>query len=199
MANEDEMKKHSAESTGDHLDRMLDAALTKYASVEPRAGLEERILANLRGADVPVRETAWRMWGFAATVAILLVIGMLGWRWSRPAHPPIAHHSSPAPHTPAVPESATREENARTEKKPARHRVVPRSQHEIVAAEPKLDVFPSPLPLTTEEVALAQYVRDFPKEAQLVAQAQEDFDRETQKEMNAGSETRQSGSIQQER
>ena len=32
----------------DPLDRDLDAALAKYAAVEPRAGLEDRVLANLR-------------------------------------------------------------------------------------------------------------------------------------------------------
>jgi hypothetical protein len=32
----------------DEFDRMLDAALAKYAAVEPRTGLEERVLANLR-------------------------------------------------------------------------------------------------------------------------------------------------------
>ena len=69
-----------------------------------------------------------------------------------------------------------------------------------VAADPKLDQFPSPQPLSAEEIALAQYARNFPKEAQLVAQAQEEFEIEIEKEMNdAGSETRRSGSIEQER
>jgi hypothetical protein len=54
--------------------------------------------------------------------------------------------------------------------------------------------------LSAEEIALAQYVENFPKEAGLVAQAQEEFAIETQKVMNdAGSETRPSASNQQER
>ena len=41
----------------DELDRMLDATLAKYAAAEPRAGFEERVLANLRAerARVPDR------------------------------------------------------------------------------------------------------------------------------------------------
>ncbi len=40
-----------ADKTHDELDRMLDAALAKYAAAEPRAGLEARVLANLRARD----------------------------------------------------------------------------------------------------------------------------------------------------
>ena len=43
---------HRRES--DDLDRALDAALAKYTSVEPRAGLDERILANLRAVSRPL-------------------------------------------------------------------------------------------------------------------------------------------------
>lgn len=68
------------------------------------------------------------------------------------------------------------------------------------AAKPKLEQFPSPSPLSAEEIALARYARNFPKEAQLVAQAQREFELETEKEMNhRGSETGPSGSTQQER
>jgi hypothetical protein len=65
---------------------------------------------------------------------------------------------------------------------------------------PKLDQFPSPQPLSAEEIALARYVKNFPKEAQLVADAQEEFELETRKIMNdAGSETPTSNPVQLER
>jgi hypothetical protein len=35
------------QDAGDDLDRLLDAALAKYAQVEPRSGLENRVLATL--------------------------------------------------------------------------------------------------------------------------------------------------------
>jgi len=71
-----------------------------------------------------------------------------------------------------------------------------------VAVYPKLDQFPSPQPLSVEEIALTEYVKNFPKEAQLVAQAEEEFEFETEKEMemkDGGSETGPSGPVQQER
>jgi hypothetical protein len=40
-----------------------------------------------------------------------------------------------------------------------------------VASEPKLDVFPSPLPLSEQEKLLAIYVGQDPEHAALVAQA----------------------------
>ena len=42
----------------DEFDRMLDAALAKYAAVEPRTGLEERVLANLRAEQARVPDHA---------------------------------------------------------------------------------------------------------------------------------------------
>jgi len=68
-----------------------------------------------------------------------------------------------------------------------------------VAAYPKLDQFPSPQPLTAEQIALAEYAKNFPKEARLVAQAQEEFELEAQKEMNDVLESRLSASTQRER
>ena len=79
------------------------------------------------------------------------------------------------------------------EAKPASRQksVVHRMLASRAVAHPKLDRFPSPQPLSAEEMALAHYVKDFPKEARLVAQTQEEFALETQKEMNdAGSQNR---------
>jgi hypothetical protein len=78
-----------------------------------------------------------------------------------------------------------------------KHRSTPPA---LVAAEPKLDQFPSPQPLSEEEQALVHYVQSFPKEATLIAKTQEEFELQTQKEMtDAGSQNQPSSSIQQER
>jgi hypothetical protein len=68
--------KHDTENrrTSDDLDRTLDAVLSRYASVEPRAGLEERILANLRTADAPTSAHAWWTWRMAAVLSAVLMI-----------------------------------------------------------------------------------------------------------------------------
>jgi len=183
----------------DELDRTLDAALAKYISAEPRAGLEDRILVNLRAAETQAEYRAWWMWGFAAALAVMLVIAVVGLRSKKTLNPVIANHPLTAPRMTTAPDAHNREARVAHQKQSA-----PKSRHasqvQAVAANPKLDVFPSPMPLTAEEVALANYARNFPNEAQLVARTQEEFDLEAQKEMNdTGSETQRSGSIQQER
>lgn len=57
-------------------DELLDNALTDYSNVEPRAGLEGRILANLATAE-PENKSWFRWWqliGFASVAVIALVI-----------------------------------------------------------------------------------------------------------------------------
>jgi hypothetical protein len=69
-----------------------------------------------------------------------------------------------------------------------------------VAAYPKLDQFPSPQPLSEQELALARYVHDFPREATLIALAQAEHEKEIQQEMeDASSQTNNHDSEQQER
>ena len=188
----------------DEFDRMLDTALAKYAAVEPRAGLEERVLAHLRAEALRRSRHAWLQWGLAGTLAAIAVIAVLVWTSSRASHPVIATHPPDAIQRPSIQETkpAPHETDevavakAASMRKPAARRALA-SRAGIL---PKFDQFPSPQPLSAEEIALAKYVENFPKEAQLVAQAQEEFSIETQKVMNdAGSETRPSGSIQQER
>jgi len=211
-------------------DDQIDAALAKYAAVEPRAGLEDRILAHLRAQRRSSTSMAWWPWAGVAAAAILMATLLL-WKLEQPGderivrQPPSLQQgaSSQVAVQPALPkseQSAVRVSVRRSRSHIARETPVRSSQpnvtrrHEsvrlaatrvaqprkVVAANPKLDQFPSPQPLSAEEIALVQYVRNFPEEAQLVAQAQEEFEIETEKEMiDAGSETRRSGSIEQER
>jgi hypothetical protein len=188
----------------DELDRMLDAALAKYATVEPRAGLEGRVLAHMRSEPLLLSRRVWLQWGLAAAVAAIALVAVLAWRSSRAPDPVIANllpatiqrqsiqGAKPTPHATDEVSSA----KAASLRKPAARRA-PESG---AGAHPKLEQFPSPQPLSAEEIALAKYVENFPKEAGLVAQAQEEFDLETLREMNsAGLQNRPSDSIQQER
>lgn len=196
--------KHNGHTpAGDDLDHTLDAALAKYAAVEPRVGLEDRVLARLHSEPSRSSRRIWFQWGLAGAAAAILFVGLLAWRSTRVAHPVIANHPPAAIQQQSIPGTnpAPRvKDDVATAKhapspKPAARRA-PAST--AVAASPKLDQFPSPQPLSTEEIALARYVKNFPKEARLVAQAQEDFAVETLKIMNdGGSDTRPS--IQQER
>lgn len=188
----------------DELDRMLDATLPKYAAVEPRAGLEARVLAHLRAEPLRPPRHAWLQWGLVGAVAVIAVVAVLAWRPSRVPHPLIANHPPGTILRPATQE-AKGAPHATDEVAAAKHasirtsiaRRVPAST--AVGTYPKLDQFPSPQPLTPEEIALAEYAKNFPKEARLVAQAQEEFELEAEKEMNDVFETRFPASTQHER
>jgi hypothetical protein len=198
MNHMDDQRRRSLQA--DDLDRTLDAALAKYAAVEPRAGLEDRILARVRAEALrPVRR-ARLQWGWAGALAAIAIIAVLVWRSSGVPHPVIANHPpaaiqrTPIRETRPAPEATVQVGTVKraSVRKPAEHR-----EHASTATDrPKLDQFPSRQPLSAEELALAQYVKTFPKEARLVAQAQEEFELETQKEMN---DAGPSGSIQRER
>jgi len=170
MANHDDTRKGS-----DELDRTIDAALAKFASAEARDGLEERILANLRTADTQSAQRMWRHWGFtAALTAALIVAAAVEWRWNQPKLPPVAMHPPPLKQAP-VPDLANRDENSAPRRRSMPHRRPRRSpERAIVVAGPKLDVFPSPLPLSEQEKILAAYVAQYPGHAALVAEARMD-------------------------
>lgn len=182
MANNDEISNGLSKRDGDTLDRMIDAALQRYASTEPRAGLEERILANLHAAEVRTESRTWWIWGFAfAMAAIILVAGTFAWRWSKPAHPSVANRPA-IEWRPVVPRLPTRDAASAPHKK-VPHRVAARgAEHELAATNPKLDVFPSPLPLSEQEKILAFYVRQYPEHAALVAAARINDRRQEEKE-----------------
>lgn len=170
--------KHNNETrkTSDDLDRILDAELAKYASIEPRAGLEERILANLRTADRSSGTHLWWNWRIAAVLAVVLVIAAsLAWRWTKASVPPIVVHRQEVKEAPIAPRLANRETNPALQTKGPRRRTVKTPQQtEIVVAGPKLDVFPSPLPLSEQEKILASYIAEDPEHAALVAEARMD-------------------------
>jgi len=178
MANHDDTRKESGE-----LDRTIDAALAKYASAEARDGLEERILANLRTADAQSAQRMWRHWGLtAALTAVLIVAAAVVWRWNQPTVPPVAMHP-PALKQAPVPDLANRDENSAPPRRSMQHRRPRRSPEGAIAvAGPKLDVFPSPLPLSEQEKILAAYVARYPDHAALVAVARMDALRQEDEE-----------------
>jgi anti-sigma-K factor RskA len=78
----------------DELDSILDTALAKYAAAEPRTGLEDRVLANLRAerTRIPVH-AGWR-WSVAAVLAVVIVAVALVLRSGESSHPVVADHST---------------------------------------------------------------------------------------------------------
>jgi hypothetical protein len=177
----------------DEFDRMLDAALAKYAAVEPRTGLEERVLANLRAEQARVPDDAWWRWSAIAAVAAVIVVAMaLSLRSDKPSHPVVANH-------PATPIQAPKERGTeilsiahRSGTRPARSTTAPKpamrpSPPEVAMARaPKLEQFPSPQPLSEQEKLLQNYVAENPEQAVLLARARTEALRQDQlEEMNS--------------
>jgi hypothetical protein len=188
----------------DELDHELDVALARYAAAEPRTGLEERILANMRAERAQVADRAWWRWGLAAAAAVVVVA--MAWRLGKPSHPVVVSHPSAA--TQILKEPATkvvangrrsgprRLERGLAQKANAIHAHPPVA----MVAEARLDRFPSPQPLSEQELALARYVSEFPEEATLIARTQAEFENEIRQKMkDTGSETDDYSSDQQER
>lgn len=190
-SNFQESRNHVPSEPGD-LDHALDAALVKYSAVEPRTGVEERILAQLRSDQntIPARSW-WTRGALGAAAAFIAIITVLGWNPSRPATKVVQQASAPirAVQPPATGGRANSTIvpilplTARRTSKAIRH---PVRKAVVAADEPKLDRFPSPEPLTQEELALVRYVRQFPSDAVMLASAQEEFEKEIEQEGTAG-------------
>ena len=169
------------------LDEMLDSMLSEYSAVEPRPGLETRILANVRDAAA-VRRAPWRfiwIWAGASTVAalvILLFVVYLSPKKMQPAALPVASRSpdrkAPPPLTPrqtAPPVIAWKES--------PQHRTLPRTLPRTTTARPahpsgevaevRQEVFPSRSPLSEQEKLLFRYLERTPHE-EIVAQSHVD-------------------------
>jgi len=168
------------------LDDPIDAALAKYAAVEPRPGLEERILANLKAQDRSSSGMAWWHWAGVVAAAIVLAT-LLVWRLEKPQRRIV--QQTPNSRQEMQPKVAVNTPQAKSDRPIKRASSRPPRRHAAAAlvvatSEPKLDRFPSPQPLSEEELALARYVSQFPREATLIARAQEDYEKEIQRQMN---------------
>ncbi len=169
-------KQPRQDQPGDELDLMLDATLAKYAAVEPRAGLEDRVLANLRAERANKLHRAWWPWSVAAAVAMILVVLLaLPWRASQSTTPVAAdRHLSHAPQGSQKSGTQLASNGQEGPTRPRRPDAAPkkiRRVSQLIADQPKLDQFPSPQPLSEQEKILATYVAEYPEHAVLIARA----------------------------
>jgi hypothetical protein len=167
------------DQAGDELESVLDAALGKYTGVEPRAGLEERVLANLRAERILVADHGWWQWRWAvALAAIVAVVVALAWKSGKQSPPIVAKSTSVTmqspvslgPHVASVDGDAARL-RGHSVRYTARH---PLPAQSAAAVIPRLDVFPSPQPLSEQEKIMASYVAEYPEHAALIARARMD-------------------------
>jgi hypothetical protein len=172
---------HLQSLENDKLDRELDAALAKYAAIEPRLGIEERVLANLRAEPGPVTSHSWWRWpAVGALAAVIVVIASVAWRSGKPVQ---SKTTRPPAMAATARDSATHVAHDNGTGAIRQHKTGSRRQADtpavtrettVVAPSPKLDHFPSPQPLSEQEAILARYVTSYPEHAALIAQARTD-------------------------
>ena len=154
----------------DDLDLLIDSALATYADPGADAGLEGRVLAALS----PVRKEAprraairrrWLPWAVALPIAAALFFLWISTQREKPlpaSEPQQARESVPNPIAPHVdshdasPIKALHTHTVRI-KQPASP-----VQTAQAASLPKLDVFPTPQPMTPEERTLTAVVTQTP-------------------------------------
>jgi hypothetical protein len=176
-------------------DQWLESALIQFGRAEPRVGLENRLLANLRAerAQGYLRRRWWRALGMVASLAAILVAVRVEER-DRERKPESTAATSTTNRTearelvqprpiPQIVHPATTH--------PAREVVLRRPAHRptrdlAVASTPKLAQFPSPQPLSEQERILASYVAKYPEHAALVAQARAEALQQDSEEEAAG-------------
>jgi hypothetical protein len=151
-----------------NLDQLLDSLLTSYSDVEPRPGLETRVIANLRDQAGRRKSWQWRwVWAGCVTAALtaLAFIVVLE-RPIEPPRPPVAH---------AVSLSVDRSAPAVTQRHHvAKKAIQPRHQEPVVAAVDKRpDRFPTPAPLSDQEKLLLRYLARTTRQ-EVVAQSHPD-------------------------
>ena len=145
---------------------LLDAALRRYRSLEPRPGLEERVLASLRARRRAGPWLGWKGLAWAvpaavlATVALALYLNRRTVPFSGPPPRSIAVRK-PEPPAAAVSQGATRP-----------HSHVPQSR--VARPQPaRREQFPTQAPLSEQEKLLLLYVNQAPGPL-LIAQTDSD-------------------------
>lgn len=164
------------------MDEMLDSLLANYSSAEPRPGLETRILANLREAELqqPAARRSWNfhwLWAGAAVAAAIIVgVILLGGHHKEKA--PQMVHELPAPVQPKPPQTQekppqTAPEMAREprERRPRRAPTVPAVPNSGLALGLRPSSFPTPTPLSEQERLMLAYLTHTPPE-EVIAQTQ---------------------------
>jgi hypothetical protein len=128
-------------------DELLEAALGARAKAEPRAGLEERILAGIEARRTRPRAAVPRWaWAFAASAAAVTLAAI------------ILLHRPAASGVPAPPTSTAA--NTKPVKPAIAHPVVARIPPPAANSKTvRLAVFPAPRPLSPEEKMLLVYVK----------------------------------------
>jgi len=159
----------------DLLEHELDAALAKYSMVEPRSGLEARLLAKLRAERerAPIHDHwRWPVVGAVTAVGLMLALFLSSRTKQSQVGETVAHNATEA--TRELPKGKVANPHLLSQPVASVPTAVgkrPRYSTAIVPTAPRVEQFPSPRPLSEQEEILARYVRTYPEHATLVAAA----------------------------
>jgi len=184
-------------SRDQQLDQLLAKTLAEYGNAEPRFGLENRVVASLEAerARVAGRRRGWWILG---TVSVTAVVGASVWMGYKAADSQVKFQAA---------SEAGRTQSAATaiakEGLPSRDRTVSpvatpasskhgvrairtRAGEPLAKSGPRLEQFPSPVPLSEQEKILARYITQYPEHALLIARAQTALEQQDQREESQG-------------
>jgi len=152
------------------VNELLDASLKHYRSEDPRAGLENRILANVRAAGHAARPRGTWVWAIAASAAIVMIAAAAAYVSRRqPATvqvptPFAATKPVPAPKRPQALTSqseASKPVTLARQTSPAQ-RALPGTVRQVAGKTRRPEQFPTPAPLSEEEKLLLAYASQVP-------------------------------------
>ncbi|HXZ42292.1 MAG TPA: hypothetical protein VEG68_16220 [Terriglobales bacterium] len=146
------------------IDEWVDVALRQRGAVEPRPGLENRVLAALKAERERIPAQTWNWRPVWITLAAMLLIGAVA--FLRRTTDKVGSTSVASHVTPLLSSEASTHTSSAVTRGPRAGAV------RRVSATPRLEQFPSPQPLSEQERILVSYIQQFPREAVLVAQAQ---------------------------
>ena len=166
------------------LDDLLDSALASYSAVEPRAGLESRILARIQDAAEQQERwwcTRWLWAGrVAAAVAAIVLSAWLFW----PVHKPIQQVQQNIAPSNQVQASDNSQNDVGEQKRQAKRAPVIHKQRQTdylrqeLARSDRPAVFPTPTGLSEQEKLMLAYVAQTPKEEIMAEVRLRDFEKE---------------------
>lgn len=139
------------------IDELISDALRVRGAVEPRAGLEERIIAGMQAHTVALARQDWLwVWTAGAAVAVAVVFFALSGANSIPARAPV---QSAAYVEPKASSHSNPKANSAKRNSISAHGLRHLLKHSEQLAAARLSVFPAPAPLSADEESLVACLR----------------------------------------
>ncbi|MDR3678289.1 MAG: hypothetical protein P4N24_22605, partial [Acidobacteriota bacterium] len=134
------------------VNELLDASLRRYASAEPRPGLEGRVLASVHAQRQAARRRTLWVWGMGlAAVATMVALVLIYWPRPQPAPLPVTAKAPANVSAPVVAKAAP------TVQPSVSHRPPRQATPSRVDWRPQQ--FPTPRPLSEQEKLLVAYAQ----------------------------------------